>query len=171
MKSKLLVIITTMVVTIIILFIIGFFLFGLNGKPQVVLSQDSPDGAYNAYVIESPSMDPPNQSLFIARNGSNKFRLVDDLPEDIESVQKIIWSPDSRNVVFATNWYLIITNTETFNTRKISLNPDWWTRNRNRTFSSSDRSISVRDLYFINGDSLKYLNSLSVETIIALSQN
>jgi hypothetical protein len=157
LKSKLITISVTLLLTVAAIIIIEFFLFGLNRKPATSLSVNSPDGVYKAYVKENPSLDPPNQSLFISRNGSDKFRLVDELPEDIEFAQQIYWSPDSRIVVFQTNWYLIMTDVYKFNTKKISLNPDWWEWNKNgKAFFSSRRTVNMEEFQFINSDSLSF---------------
>jgi hypothetical protein len=157
MKNRNLTIVVSAVLTAIILLAAVYLLFGMNKKPARTMSLDSPDGIYTAYVVENPSLDPPNQSLFLSKTGSDEFRLVEDLPEDIELVKQIFWSPDSRKVVFSTNWYLIITDVGSFSSRKISLNPDWWRWNKNRkTFSSSARAVEMKELHFIGSDTLLY---------------
>ena len=159
MKSKILTISLTAILTAVIILTIEFFLFGLNSKSDYAASLDSPDGLYKAYVSNDPAFDPPNQSLFISKNGKNEFRLVDDLPEDIEYIQKIYWSSDSKIVVFATNWHLILTNVDNFNSKKISLNPDWWKKLKKGTFISSKRIVRMKELDIINSDSLRYMTS------------
>ena len=160
MKNKILTITISVVLTTIVILTVGYFIFGLHKKPLQILSIDSPDKIYNAYVVENPSLDPPNQSLFISKKGLKEFRLVENLPEDIEHIKQIIWSPDSKTVIFLTNWHLIVTNVEKFNTKKISLNNDWWRwHNNKKTFISSNRIIEIKKINFINSDSLMYQTS------------
>lgn len=99
MKNKKL-IISLSIVTIIIISI-TLFIFFIH--PNVIMSVASPDGEYEAYVVEEPSFDPPNQSLFIRKKESNSFNLIDILAEDVDCIKKIIWSPDNKIVVFNTN--------------------------------------------------------------------
>jgi hypothetical protein len=157
MKNRLMTVIVTMVITIGLIALAVYFFFGFNNKPGDALSVNSPDGLFRANVVDNPSLDPPEQSVFISRTESNEFRLVDDLPGDIDWVKQISWSPDSRIAVFQTNWYLIITDVYKFNIKKISLNPDWWKWNKNgRTFFSSERTVRMDEFQFINSDTLSY---------------
>jgi hypothetical protein len=163
MKLKnILIAVVACILTTIVIFTVELFIFGYNKKPQIILSVDSPNRVYNAYVEESHSIDPPNQSLFIAKNGTNEFKLVENLPEDIDKINQIKWSNDSKTVVFTTNWYIIITNAESFNTRKVSLNTDWWKwiKKYGGTFSSSGQTITIEKLDFINSDSLEFKTSI-----------
>jgi len=162
LKNIILTVGITFILTILLVFTIEFFLFGLNKNPHVVLSVDSPDGVYKAYAEESPSIDPPNQSLFIAKVGTNDFKLVDGLSEDIDMIQEIFLSPNSKKVVFLTGWYLIITNVEKFNTYKISLNPDWWKWHKEPggTFSSSSKNITIEKALFIHPDTLEFKTNI-----------
>jgi hypothetical protein len=160
MKTKLVIIAITSFVTALVIFVFLYFLLGLNNLPRTALSLDSPDGLYKAYVTDEPAFDPPNQCLWISKIGSNGFRLVDDLPEDIEKCKNIYWAPDSKTVVFATNWHLLITHIESFNTQKISINPDWWKTNDNGTFTSSNRWAQVEELTFIGNDSISFKTDL-----------
>ena len=161
LKSNLSIVVISCVLTALVIFIVEYLIFGYHQKPEIILSVNSADGIYTAYVEETPSIDPPNQSLFIAKNGTNEFRLVDDLPEDIDMIKEISWSPDSRTVVFTTAWYLIITNVENFNTRKISLNDDWWKWHKEigGTFLSSNQTVEIERVTFINSDSLEVKTS------------
>ena len=160
MKAKFFIIGITALITAVVIFILEYFLFGLHSKSDHAMSLDSPNGVYKAYVNDDPSLDPPNQSLFISKNGNNDFRLIEELPEDIEAIQKIYWSPDSKTVVFATNWHLILTNVDNLNVKKISLNPDWWLwREKKGTFTSSSRYVEIKEVEFINVDSLKYITN------------
>jgi hypothetical protein len=164
MKGKILISVITVVITILIMLLAVFFIFGLGSKPATVMSLTSPDGMYEAYVVENPSPDPPNQSLFISKTGTDSFRLVTSLPEDIESTQKISWTEDSKTAIFVTDWYLIITDVRKFNTRVISLNPDWWQWHRNRrTFSSSGQSVRMEQFDLLGSDSLRYRTNIMTQ--------
>lgn len=157
MKSRFHVIVITAAITIALMLMAAYFIYGLHKKPALVISSESPDGSYRAYVTDNPALDPPNQALFISRNGTEEFRLVSELPEDIEYIQQIIWSPDGRNAVFQTNWHLFITDVKWFNTTRISLNRQWWRWHGNRkTFSSSDRAMVIRELFFSSPDTLVF---------------
>ncbi|MHC4558501.1 MAG: ETRAMP family protein, partial [Planctomycetota bacterium] len=59
--------------------------------PNVVQSVMSPDGNFEAYVVEAPSIDPPNQSLLIQRSDNIHFLSIADLAEDIDSIREIHW--------------------------------------------------------------------------------
>jgi len=161
MKARILTAMITALITIILIAVAVYFIFGFNSKPGKVMSVSSPQGSYEAYVVENPSLDPPNQSLFIAKNGTGEFRLVASLPEDIESAQKIYWTEDGDKVIFVTSWHLFITDVQKFNTKKISLNPDWWKLHEGKkTFSSSGTPVVVEEFELIATDSLKYRTNL-----------
>lgn len=161
MKGMILTAMITALATVILIAVAVYFIFGFNNRPETVMSVNSPQGLYEAYVVENPSVDPPNQALFISKTGTGEFRLVARLPEDIESVQKIYWTPDGNRSVFITDWHLIITDVRTFNTRKISLNPDWWKwQPERKTFSSSGTTVVLEEFEIFGSDSLTYRTSL-----------
>ena len=83
MKGRILTAMITALIIVIIIALAVYFLFGFNTRPDTVLSVNSPQGLYEAYVVENPSLDPPNQALFISKTGTGEFRLVARLPEDI----------------------------------------------------------------------------------------
>jgi hypothetical protein len=93
---------------------------GLRGT-QVIRSSVSPDGAYEAYVVEAPSVDPPNQSLYIQSRDEIDFVFVAQLVEDVDSIQDIQWSPDSGVVVFVTRNNLVAALVPGFSVLKIPL--------------------------------------------------
>jgi hypothetical protein len=161
LRSILIIALISCVLTAFTIITVEYLFLGYHKKPEIKLSVNSPDGNYSAYVEEAPSVDPPNQSLYIAKNGAKEFRLVDDLPEDIDMIKDIGWSPDSRTVVFATSWYLIITNVDNFNIMKVSLNDDWWKWHKEAggTFISSNETVEIEKLRFINSDSIEVKTS------------
>jgi len=164
MKGRILTAMITALITVIIIALAVYFLFGFNTRPDTVLSVDSPQGLYEAYVVENPSLDPPNQALFISKTGTGEFRLVARLPEDIEATRKICWTDDGNKAIFITNWHLIITDVRNFNTSKISLNPDWWKWNQGeKTFSSSGTPVVLEELDLYGSDSLTYRTNMMTQ--------
>jgi hypothetical protein len=93
---------------------------GLRGT-QLIRSSVSPDGAYEAYVVEAPSVDPPNQSLYIQTRDEIDFVFVAQLVEDVDSIQDIQWSPGSDVVVFVTRNNLFAALVPNFSVLKIPL--------------------------------------------------
>jgi hypothetical protein len=92
---------------------------------QVVQSDWSPDGEFEAYVEESPSIDPPNQSLNIQRKDDIHFVVIADLVEDVDSIRDIYWSPDSRLVVFSSYSNLFIVRVPGYTTLKVPLDTEF----------------------------------------------
>jgi len=170
MEGRIMAVGISVIVTVILILLSFYFIFGLNSKPDIVTSVASPDGVMEAYVVENPSIDPPNQSLFISRKGTDEFRLVACLPEDIEAAQEIIWTPDGSTVIFVTNWHMFITDANKFHTKKISLNPDLWKWQGNRkTFSSSGLDVRMEQFDIISSDSLRYrTNLMTLPVVISL---
>lgn len=80
------------------------FLFGACsakqlGIPRVPVKAPSPDGSYVAAVRNHLSFDPPNQSLWLRRDGGGWVRLA-RLGEDTHWCNAIAWSGDSTRVAF-----------------------------------------------------------------------
>ncbi len=147
MKKKTLII----SLSVIVIIIVSITLFVFFVHPNEIMSVASPDGEYEAYVIEEPSFDPPNQSLFIRKKESNSFNLIDILAEDVDYIKKIIWSPDNKIVVFNTNDYLIITKISNFNSVKIGLSGAWEFKNKNhKTFTSYPPINHIEKIEFID---------------------
>lgn len=59
----------------------------------------SPDAAFVAAVRNHPSVDPPNQSVWLQREGLGWVRLA-RLGEDTHWSNAIVWSEDSTRVAF-----------------------------------------------------------------------
>ena len=66
---------------------------------HTVRSAASPAGGSLAYVVDEPSIDPPNQTLWVRFPGTPPQR-VGRLGEDTHWCERIVWSPDSRAVLF-----------------------------------------------------------------------
>ena len=92
---------------------------------NVVQSEISPDGNFEAYVEDHPSPDGPNQYLLVQRSDAVHFLIIAHLAEDIDSIQEIHWSPYSDVVLFQTQVYLIATRVPGYQTVKIYLGSEW----------------------------------------------
>ena len=145
---------TVSLLIILTLVAVPLFAFGIvdgivNG-PETVLEVPSPDGQYLAYVNESPSMDPPNQSLLIERKDQSRFLPIAKLGEDIDSIKEIIWSPDSSFVVFHSRLYLTTTRISDWQTTRIYLGKEWRRHKptRRTTFSGTQPHREVIDIGF-----------------------
>jgi len=127
--------------------------------PKIVLSVPSPDGNYEAYVEEAPSIDPPNQSLFVQRSNKVYFMLIADLAEDIDSIEQIVWSPDSQIVVFRSRHYLTATRVTDYQTVRIYLGKEWrrsQPRHQHSTFTSGGVSKEVKAIEFPQAGGFTY---------------
>lgn len=98
---------------------------GMMGRSAAIMSVPSPDGHYIAYVEESPSLDPPNQTLLVQRSDKSKFLPIAKLAEDVDCIQEITWSPDSEFVLFRSNDYLTATRVSDWKTVRIYLGQEW----------------------------------------------
>lgn len=131
---------------------------GVSG-PVIVQSAYSPDGKFEAYVEEGPSIDPPNQSLFIQRRDGIHFIQIADLPEDIDSIREIHWSPYSDIVVFHTRYSLTAVSVPGYQTVRIPLGGEWtWTKPTKRsTFSAGAPHFHVAAIEFPRKGAFSYL--------------
>ena len=93
--------------------------------PDVEITVPSPDGSFIAYVINEPSIDPPNQSLFIERSDGIHFKRIAKLPEDVDSIQEIRWSAESDIVVFQTRYSIIAVHLPDYKMVQIPLGTEW----------------------------------------------
>ncbi len=72
--------------------------------PKVVQAADSPDGTYQAFVVDKPSFDGPNHHLYVKTPKTGRLDYVDNLPEDVDSNKEILWSPNCDVVVFRSHF-------------------------------------------------------------------
>ncbi len=100
--------------------LVSLALTALKG-PQVVQSVFSPDRVYEAYVMEYPSVDPPNQTILIQRSDKSHFVVVGKLVSDVDSIRSIRWSTAGEMVVFVTSNNLIAVLVPGFQTLTIPL--------------------------------------------------
>ena len=126
--------------------------------PDVVQSVTSPDQNFEAYVVERPSIDPPNQSLFIQRSDNIHFLRVAKLAEDIDAIKKIHWSPQSDIVVFHTRCNLIAVRVPGYQTVRIPLGEEWirTKASKRSTFTGAGPRFAVADIQFIQAGSFSY---------------
>jgi len=146
-------------------FAIGFFTLLVPSHvkdfftgPNVVQLLASPDQKFEAYVVERPSIDPPNQSLFIQRSDNIHFVRVAKLAEDIDSIKEIHWSPQSDIVVFHTRCNLIAVRIPGYQTVKIPLGGEWTrTKAKKRsTFTGAGPRVAVAEIEFPRAGSFSY---------------
>ena len=150
-------------IALLLLIAIPLFSFGyvdiiLHG-PKIVMSLPSPDGRYEAYVEEHPSIDPPNQALFVEQSNKSYFMHIADLSEDIDSIKEILWSPDSEIVIFLSRHYLTATRVKDWRTVKIYLGKEWKRSRPQRnhtTFSSGGVLHSIEAVKFPDRGSFSY---------------
>ena len=126
--------------------------------PKTVMSAASPDGEFTAYVEDLPSFDPPNQALFVERQDQRHFMHIADLAEDVDAIEKVFWSPDSRIVIFHSRDYLTATRVADWQTVRVFLGSEW-TRHqpaRASTFTSGESGRTVTAIQFEGPDSFSY---------------
>jgi hypothetical protein len=126
--------------------------------PKTVLSVPSPDGEFVAYVEDLPSIDPPNQAMFVEKKDQRHFMSAGGLAEDVDSIQRIVWSPDSRIVVFHSRDYLTAMRVTDWRTVRVFLGKEW-TRSRasrRSTFTSGGEGQVVDVIEFGEPDSFSY---------------
>ena len=88
---------------------------------RIVQSQWSPDGVFEAYVVDKPSFDPPNHHLYIRSKNVSYSEKIAELLEDVDSIRRIHWSPDSDIVVFQTWFNLVAVRVSDYKMIKIPL--------------------------------------------------
>jgi hypothetical protein len=95
--------------------------------PDIEQSVISPDGNFEAIVVNKPSFDPPNQHLYVwqVSIGSKKqpvyWKKIAQLPEDVDRIEKIHWSPYNDVVVFQSYFSLIAVQVPDYGMMKIPL--------------------------------------------------
>ena len=121
----------------------------VNG-PKIVKSATSPNGAYEAYVVDSPAIDGPDQSLYIEQSDGLHFLEIADLPEDIDFIEDIHWSPQGDMVVFKTYKNLYVVCLPSYKTVSIYLGRPWRraSQGRRSTFSSGSVRLQVKNIAF-----------------------
>lgn len=147
--------------------LVGDYVETVRHGPKIVQTVPSPDGRYIAYVEDAPSIDPPNQTCMVERNDQRHFMIVASLAEDVDAIEKIYWSPDSRYVVFHSRYYLTATRLEDWQTMRIYLGREWVRSqpSRQATFSSGGARLEVTAVEFPEPESFTYRIKNSNEAI------
>ena len=70
------------------------------GFPRVAVSRQSPDGRYRAFVRNHPSIDPPEQSLWLGAVDGSGAGQIRKLSGDQDWCNVVEWAGDSRSVAF-----------------------------------------------------------------------
>ncbi|HET6453328.1 MAG TPA: hypothetical protein VFI02_02890 [Armatimonadota bacterium] len=124
--------------TILVLVADGTAAYVFHG-PKIVQSVESPDKAWTAYVEDQPELDGPHHGLFVESADKVHFLGVGDLVADVDAIQEIVWSPDSRMVIFHSRDYLTAVRVSDWKTVRIYLGRDWMRAkpDRRSTFSAS----------------------------------
>jgi len=125
---------------------------------KVVTAVPSPNGNHVAYVQELPSIDPPNQALLVERKDQRHFMPIAHLAGDVDAIERIVWSADSRIVVFQSHDYLTAARVADWQTVRVFLASEW-TRHqpkRNSTFTSAGPRLEVEAIAFREPDSFAY---------------
>jgi hypothetical protein len=93
--------------------------------PDIAFSAISPDAQFEAYVVEKPALDPPDQDLLIQRTDGIHFVVVAQLVADVDRVLDIRWSPNSDLVLFICSNNLFAVRLPGYQTVKIPLDTEF----------------------------------------------
>jgi hypothetical protein len=145
------------VLVVLLLWTTGYLGAMIRG-PKIVQSRPSPDGKHIAYVRDEPSVDPPNQSLLVERGDKTRFLAVAKLVADVDSIENIVWSPDSQIVVFLSRCYLTATRVSDWESVRIYLGREWIRSRPSRvsTFSGAQPVRKITALDFPAPDTVSY---------------
>jgi hypothetical protein len=118
--------------------------------PQVVQSAFSPDRTFEAYVMEYPSIDPPNQTILIQRSDKSHFVVIGKLVDDVDSIREIHWSESGEMVVFVTSNNLVAVLVPGFQTLKIPLDDEFarYFPGKSETFGGGIPQYRVEEVAF-----------------------
>jgi len=118
--------------------------------PKVIKNAWSPDMEFEAYVVEMPSIDPPNQTLYIQRRDDHHFVIIAKLVEDVDSIRSIKWSPTSDLVIFLTHNYLYAVHTPGYEMASIFLAEEFYryTPGKFNTYGGGIPERSVKEVAF-----------------------
>jgi hypothetical protein len=111
-----------------------------------------------AQSVANPSIDPPNQSLYIERFDKIHYMRIATLAEDVDSIKEVVWSPDGRIVVFHSHHYLTATLVGDWQTVRIYLGSEWRRSapDRRSTFTSGGVKRRVKAIEFPQAGSFTY---------------
>lgn len=130
--------------------------------PDIEQSVISPDGKYEAIVVNKPSFDPPNQHLYVwqVSIGSKKqsvyWKKIAQLPEDVDRIEKIHWSPYSDVVVFQSYFSLIAVGLPDYGMVKIPLGGREQWRDNGTFWVDYDNVIHIEAIDFPEPGAFSY---------------
>lgn len=126
--------------------------------PKIVAEQPSPDERYIAYVVDYPSLDGPNQSLQVERADKTRCLCLAKLTGDVDSIKKILWSPDGSFVVYHSHLYLTAARLSDWRTVRVYLGDEWRRAepSRRSTFSGAMPKLFVEEISFPEAGSFAY---------------
>lgn len=130
--------------------------------PDIEQSVISPDGKYEALVVNKPSFDPPNQHLYVwqVSIGSKKqtvyWKKIAQLPEDVDRIEKIHWSPYSDVVVFQSYFSLIAVGVPDYGMVKIPLGGREQWRDNGTFWVDYDNVIHIEAIDFPESGAFSY---------------
>ena len=126
--------------------------------PNIIQAVTSPDQKFVAYVQEHPSLDPPNQALYVERSDKTHFLRVAKLAGDIDSIIKAVWSPDSQIVVFHSRCYLTAVRVSDWKIIRIYLGKEWKRHKpkHGSTFAGAQPIKKVNSIAFPETDCFSY---------------
>lgn len=139
-----------------VVFSIGGYWRYLVSGPQEVMAKVSPNGEFNAFVLNSPSIDGPNQSLNIETADKREFLKIGDLVEDVDFIKEIIWAPDSRAVVFWSKDYITLVSTETFSSTRVYLGKPWLRKEAGHKFVFTTQPVTEVEWVEFGEKAVKY---------------
>jgi hypothetical protein len=131
--------------------------YAVGGGPNVIESVMSPDGNYEAYVVDQPCIDPPNQVLYLQRSDDIHYVYVANLAADVDSIREILWSPHNDIVVFHTRFHLFAVRVPGYQTVKIGTGREW-TRSQpgKRSTFTSGPHLQVAEIGFPGPGTFSY---------------
>lgn len=124
--------------------------------PNIVQVADSPDGRYQAYVIDRPSLDGPNHHLFVKDIAADQSEFVTNLPEDVDFNKEIHWSPFNDIVAFQTHFKLIVYSYEDGTSEEVTLGGERHWRENGTFWVDYNDVLKLGNLQFPEPGTLTY---------------
>lgn len=115
---------------------------------DIVQVMDSPDGQYQAYVIDKPCIDGPNHHLFVKNLTTNETAFVTNLPADVDFNKEIIWSPFSDLVAFRSHFRLIVYSYKNGKSEDVNLGGEKHYRKNGTFWVDYEDVLKLSDLQF-----------------------
>ena len=103
--------------------------------PEVVMSAVSPDGEYEAYVVNHPTIDPPYHQVYVERAGKVQFLPVTRTFGGLDRVEQLVWSPTGDVLVVRTRRHLVAVRVPEFHSLDLHLGMMWHRKQPQRGWS------------------------------------